>query len=67
MRKVNWWQIAGTQRPASVFELDKYADTVEKKLAAEGYIGLAEEVKALIQKFHAAQAAEISALIKGEA
>lgn len=66
MRKINWWDIAGKQKTQSMFDLDDYASNVEKKLSKEGYIGLAEAVKKLIDEYHAAQKAEISELIKGE-
>jgi hypothetical protein len=61
-----WYELAGKEPVKSMFDLDNYANTVEKKLTTEGYIGLAEAVKDLIQKYHAEQTAEISKLLEAE-
>jgi hypothetical protein len=61
-----WYEIAGKEPVKSMFDLDNYAATVEKKLTSEGYIGLAEAVKALMQQYHAEQTAEISKLLQEE-
>lgn len=61
MRKApKWFEMLPKQKADSIFDLDQYATSVETKLSKEGYIGLAEAVKNLINEYHAAQKAEIS-------
>ena len=45
MSKVSWFEIAGKQKPESVFDEGAYLKRVTKKLTDEGYTDLAEAIK----------------------
>lgn len=45
MDKVKWYEVAGEQKPESVFDEGEYMKRVTKKLTKEGYSDLAEALK----------------------
>lgn len=55
-----WYEIAGKQKPESVFDEGQYMKRVYKKLTENGYPGLAEELKQAELKFLARSAASVS-------
>lgn len=53
-----WFEVAGKQQPESVFDEGQYMKRVYKKLADNGYPGLAEELKQAELKFLARATAD---------
>lgn len=52
LRKVAWWEVAGKEKVASVFDTDKYMDSVLKKLEKEGQASLASDLRDALIAYH---------------